>query len=570
MTTSDGVVVGSLKLVDHGPDNRRFNLVVMSDGYTQAQLHKFATDAQATINELFSTPPFDVVRTAINVFRVDVSSVESGADVPCATPPTSARTYFDASYCLNGKKRLLGVDYATATAVARSVVNVNQVGLVLVNHPEYGGSGKPGTAVCSTSTGSLRVALHEMGHAFFDLADEYLEDETGSPFASVWAGKKNVTRDKDSAGKPIVKWPDLVLGTTPVPTTTNTTCTSTFDGVASPLPLPTVGAFEGAALYNCGVWRPQYRCLMGRYVSDPLCAVCRREIIASMSRYVHRPEEIRREAWTLGWTTIAPFLLGGQPHVLSYKGLEGSISIDKIRPDLSFENTMGSTWSPGWTSLVPLASPTGQFLLLYKTLTGQAELDRISPDGRDVTTVKSMTWTTGWTHIVPFTLAGRAHVLSYKVASGAVSIDRLRPDGTGFDTMMGSTWSPGWTTLLPLAVGSRVLLLTYKIATGEMQLSEISADGRNVTTISAETWSPGWTGFCPFTVDGDVFYIAYQALTGRMSLDRIRPDGSGVDTLLSRSWASGWGIFVPFTLDGHPHELVYRPTDGTAAIDRIW
>lgn len=571
MTTSDGAVGASRKLIDHGANNRRFNLVVMGDGYQAAQLAQFTTDAQRTITTFLSTPPFDVVRTAINAWTVDVTSTESGADIPCDTPPTARRTYFDAAYCLNGLRRLIGVNYATATTVARSVINVNQSGLVLVNHPEYGGSGNPGTAVASVHANALRVALHEMGHSFYDLADEYLENLPGDPHGNYWAGRDNVTRDKDAAGKPVVKWPDLVLPSTPLPTTTNSACTTAFDNAASPVAAGTVGAFEGGARFNCAVWRPEHRCIMGKDLNQPFCSVCRRRIIATFARFVHRPEEIHRETWTLGWTTIAPFALGGQPHFLSYKAAQGSVSIDRLRPDASgFDNTMGSTWSAGWTTLLPIATPAGQFLVLYKAATGQAEIDRISADGQNVDTVTPLSWTTGWTHMAAFTLGGQPHVLSYKTATGSVSIDRFLPDGSGFVTTMGSTWSLGWTTLLPIAVGGRQLLLTYKAGTGEMQLSEITPDGQNVNTLSSHQWSPGWTAFCPFTVDGDAFYVAYKAGDGLMSVDRVRPDGSNVDTLLFRTWGTGWGIFAPFTLGGVPHELVYRPTDGAGAIDRIW
>lgn len=571
MSNADGTVIGNTKIIDHGPNNRRFNLVVLAEGYQQAELAKFAGDASGVANAWLATPPFDLVRTAVNVHRVDVASAESGADIPCAAPPTSARTFFDATYCASGIERLLVVNSAAAVAVAHSQVPNHPRVLALVNHAKYGGSGGPGTAVCSLDAASIRIAIHEMGHSFFDVADEYLEGLTTDPATDYWANRVNTARTKDAAGRVVVKWPALVGATTPNPTTVNASCTVAFDASPSPVPVGTVGAFEGAARYNCGVWRPEYRCIMGTDLTQPFCSVCRAQILHVMEPFIQRPVEIYREPWSLGWTTIAPFHLGGQPHLISYKVGDGSVSIDRIRPDgMGTDHLLGGAWTTGWTSFVPMATAAGQFLLIYKLVTGEAEIDQISADGQNVSGVLNMAWNPGFTQMVAFDLPAGPHLLSYSIGSGAASIDSLRADGSQFDNTMTSTWSTDWSSLVPMAVRGRQFLLSYKATTGDMQINEITPDGRNVNVLSRHLWSTDWTSFAPFAIDGDVFYVAYKASTGEMALDRVRPDGSGVDTLLWGPWAKDWAIFAPFVLGGVPHQLVYRATDGTAATDRIW
>jgi hypothetical protein len=69
MTTADGQVVGMAQIVSSGPPAERWNLVILSDGYESGQLAKFGADAQAFVNTLFATAPFDRLRDAINVFR---------------------------------------------------------------------------------------------------------------------------------------------------------------------------------------------------------------------------------------------------------------------------------------------------------------------------------------------------------------------------------------------------------------------------------------------------------------------------------------------------------------------
>jgi len=90
-----------------------------------------------------ATPPYDELSPAINVFRVNVASTDSGADDPTATGGTGAsvRTYFDATFGANGIRRLLVSNATTALTVAAAQVPEFTVVLVVVNSTVYGGSG---------------------------------------------------------------------------------------------------------------------------------------------------------------------------------------------------------------------------------------------------------------------------------------------------------------------------------------------------------------------------------------------------------------------------------------------
>src|SRR5437879_4307375 len=105
MTASDGVVMGMTKIVDHGPAADRWNMVILADGYKTSELSKFHDDAQRFVDHLYATAPFADLWCAVNVFRVDVTSTDSGADDPgsCGDGSTgsgaTAATYFDATFC---------------------------------------------------------------------------------------------------------------------------------------------------------------------------------------------------------------------------------------------------------------------------------------------------------------------------------------------------------------------------------------------------------------------------------------------------------------------------------------
>jgi hypothetical protein len=303
VTTADGVVLGSTAVVDHGPSDHRMDLVVLSDGYRAEQLGDFARAVDAFCERLFATAPFDLLRGAVNVHRVDVASTDSGADDPAScedgTSGTGrvARTFFDATFCGCGSRRLLTVDTQTALSVAWDRVPGFDMVFVHVNEPRYGGSGGP-VAVFSAHPQAPLVALHEMGHTAFGLADEYpakagcsVPDAGHDVHPGPEPDYPNVTLDP-LRGR--LKWSDLVDAGTSLPTM-RTPDPARCDVRPSPLPAGTVGAFEGADYHRAGVYRPEYDCMM-RTLGAPFCAVCRREIRRQVLRYIAPPDVVSAAA----------------------------------------------------------------------------------------------------------------------------------------------------------------------------------------------------------------------------------------------------------------------------------
>jgi hypothetical protein len=279
MTTANGNIAGTTKIVDNGPASKRWNIAIMGDGYTAAQLGQYAADVQRIADTILATAPFDDLEKAINIFRIDVASTDSGAADPtiCGGTGAAPRTYFDASFCGDGQiRRLLVANNQTALTTAAAQVPEYHLAVVLVNSTIYGGSGGQ-VAVLSTANGSAEIALHEIGHSAFGLADEY----------EYWAGcgvdapgthdhhpageppQPNVTLDANPATN---KWRGSVLNTTAMPTTSNADCTH-CDPQPSPVVAGTVGAFEGAHYYHCGAFRPAFNCRM-RALGFPFCGIC--------------------------------------------------------------------------------------------------------------------------------------------------------------------------------------------------------------------------------------------------------------------------------------------------------
>lgn len=276
MTTSDGTVQGSTQIYGSAPRNRAFNVVLLAEGFTAAQQGDFNTACTTFVNAFTHTGPFDELASAINIFRVNVASTDTGADDPAATGGTgaTARTYFDATFGGNGIRRLLLCNSGTALTTAATQIPEFTVAIVVVNSTVYGGSGGS-VGTYSLAPNATEIAIHEMGHTAFHLGDEY-------PY---YAGGAETGRDHHPATEPdrpnttintnraTLKWNWAVAATTALPTMANPNC-SAVDSRASTVAAGTVGLFEGADYYHCGAYRPEFDCKM-QNLGVPFCRVCR-------------------------------------------------------------------------------------------------------------------------------------------------------------------------------------------------------------------------------------------------------------------------------------------------------
>ena len=287
-------VNGVEKIVDHTESALGFNLVIMGDGYTLAELDPgFVIDAQNLVNGpggLEYTVPFDRQWGNVNVYRIDTESADSGLYDP--NTGIVVNTYYDASRELgDATGRLVKVNQQTAIDVANQEVSNWDALVVIVNDttPAPAGSGVAPAAVYTSGAGAT-IGIHEMGHATFGLADEYdhlvgcdvpepnrnVYPEPGNPF--VEPTEPNITGYTSATGK----WADRIDVATPLPTSTNpdpTLCDErSLSELEPPVVAGTIGTFEGAGYYHSGLFRPTFTCRMRKETEGglpvPFCAIC--------------------------------------------------------------------------------------------------------------------------------------------------------------------------------------------------------------------------------------------------------------------------------------------------------
>jgi len=305
--------VGGGKIRDTGPDGNRLVIVIMGDGYTAVNLSEgmFESAAGALGASIEAKAPWDVLFSATNLYRVDIESNEEGADHEVYG--VLKDTYLNSSFWVNNIERLLaltGDGYSRAIAAANGLVGpgVWDIILVLVNSTKYGGSGG-GIAVSSVHSAASEVIVHELGHSFAHLADEYETPYPGYP-----PGDWEPNVDYDYAG-PGLKWLVWVEPGTPLPTPE-----------MSPY-LSVVGAFEGARYLSTGIYRPWYNCKM-RSLNRPFCPVCQEAHVLEFTEMISLVDELIPVPGTS--QNIGPSGVSFSATPLPFDGLEYTWSLDGV------------------------------------------------------------------------------------------------------------------------------------------------------------------------------------------------------------------------------------------------
>lgn len=248
-------------LVNGTPDSK-VDVVILPEGYTAAEMAQFQQDCQSLVNAFSQHEPFASHINDFNFRAVLAPSEESGIDIPALQ--TWVRTILNSHfYTFYIDRYCTTRDYFSVKDVAANAP-YDQI-YILVNSSHYGGGGFYNFYSMSTAgnMSSSSVIVHEFGHAFAGLGDEYVE--VSNPLGELynlnvepWEANLTTLVDFDS------KWADLVAPGTPIPTPNNYQYGNA------------VGAYEGAGYLASGMYRPQPDCMMRNYA--PFCAVCNRTI----------------------------------------------------------------------------------------------------------------------------------------------------------------------------------------------------------------------------------------------------------------------------------------------------
>ncbi|HID39586.1 MAG TPA: peptidase M64, partial [Calditrichaeota bacterium] len=203
-----------------GDSENKVDLVVVGDGYTKEELAKFKEDLAHFSETLFAYAPYASHRDKFNIYGIYFPSSESGCNEP--THGIYKKTPLNTTFNSLGSPRYLLTEDVHALYDLASAVPCDAV-VIMVNHKRYGGGGIYNFFATFTSDNywSQFVLVHEFGHSFAGLADEYYTSSTAyEQFypPNVEPLEPNITALLDPAH---LKWKHLVAADVPLPTPWN-------------------------------------------------------------------------------------------------------------------------------------------------------------------------------------------------------------------------------------------------------------------------------------------------------------------------------------------------------------
>jgi len=260
------------KIVYNGDPATKVDLLFIAEGYTQEQMDKFRADARRFAGYLFDIEPYKSRKEDFNIWAVESVSKESGTDIPHQDIWRS--TVLSSNFYTFYIDRYLTVSDQRGVASAASNAHCDAL-YVIVNTDKYGGGGIYNFYGLSMADNRVaaEVFVHELGHSFAGLADEYYTSEVAyEEFYNlkVEPWEPNITTLVDFSKK----WESMIAPEVPVPTPNDIG----YKDI--------VGLFEGGGYMAKGIYRPVFNCRMKANNAESFCPVCSAAINRMIDYYV--------------------------------------------------------------------------------------------------------------------------------------------------------------------------------------------------------------------------------------------------------------------------------------------
>lgn len=254
--------------IHKGGDSKEcIDVAIVAEGYTSEEMELFMEDAKITAEEILSYEPFKSHRDKFNFIAVASPSKDSNVSVPqqeawrSTAVGSNFMTFYMARYLTSGNVYAM-YDIVTNIPCEHFVI--------LANTDTYGGGGIYNSYTLTTAhhRDFRPVVVHEFGHSFAGLGDEYFYDNADdndnmhSLNHEPWEPNITTMVDFDS------KWADMVAEGVEIPTAVTPERTANY----------VVGAYEGGGYLSKGIFRPTDVCRMRNNTAERFCPVCERAI----------------------------------------------------------------------------------------------------------------------------------------------------------------------------------------------------------------------------------------------------------------------------------------------------
>lgn len=251
-------------LLHNDSPEKCIDVAILAEGYTLQEMQAFYEDADIACKSIFDHEPFKSMKKRFNVVAVASPSTDSGVSVPRLNEwkHTAFSSHFSTFY----SDRYLTTSRVKAIHDALAGIPYEHI-IILANTEEYGGGGIYNSYTLTTAHHPMfrPVVVHEFGHSFGGLADEYFYDNdvmTDTYPLDIEPWEQNISTQVDFAAK----WKDMLSENTPFPTPAE---------VSENYP---TGVYEGGGYSAKGIFRPAENCRMRTNEYPAFCPVCQRAL----------------------------------------------------------------------------------------------------------------------------------------------------------------------------------------------------------------------------------------------------------------------------------------------------
>lgn len=251
-------------LQQSGSTDKSIDVAILAEGYTPKEMETFYKDAAIACESLFSHEPFKSMKNRFNIVAVASSSTDSGVSIPRLGE--WKQTAFGSNFSTFYSDRYLTTSRVKSIHDALAGIPYEHI-IILANTEEYGGGGIYNSYTLTTAHHPKfrPVVVHEFGHSFGGLADEYFYDNdmmTDIYPLDIEPWEQNISTKVNFSSK----WEDMLATGTLIPTPSDK---------SEKYP---VGVYEGGGYSFKGVYRPADDCRMRTNEYPTFCPVCQRAI----------------------------------------------------------------------------------------------------------------------------------------------------------------------------------------------------------------------------------------------------------------------------------------------------
>lgn len=236
--------------------SRCIHIAFVAEGYTNDEMGHYLNDCRAAIGSLFRHEPFKSMQDRFNIIAVKSVSEDSGTSEPSKGiwRNTALGSHFDTFY----SDRYLTTLHLKRLHDLLAGTPYEHI-IILVNTEHYGGGGIYNSYNLSYTGGKhfLPVVVHEFGHSFGGLGDEYAYgNDDPMYFSDTEPWEPNLTTKATA----FIKWENLIR-----------------EGKA--------GLYEGGGYLEKGVWRGSENCRMRTNEEPEFCPVCQQALVQLIKFY---------------------------------------------------------------------------------------------------------------------------------------------------------------------------------------------------------------------------------------------------------------------------------------------